>query len=426
MRELLIVIRREFLERVRTRAFLLGTFLFPLFLIGIYTIPFVIGSGGRQRTFALVNEAAPAVGDRIAARLTTVRPQGGRRGSNSYRVERVAGTLQANRTRLTERVQRKEIDGYIHVPADVLQASQVTLRGRNVTNEAMLRDVRTAATEVVQAERLRVAGLDGAQVSALVRPVRIDATRISGKGEEAGSAFANLIVAFVIAFLLYFLLAIYGQAVMRSVIEEKTSRIAEVLVSSISSSRLMLGKVLGVTSVALLQVSIWATIVALIASQYGRISQRLGTPPNLLSALKLEPSVALSALLFFVLGFFVYMALHAALGATVSSEQEVQQLAFFPAIPLILTSMLLPRIVGDPTGGLATAFGLFPLTAPMTMPSRMTVIEIPLWETAASLGLLALTAVAMAWFGGKIYRIGMLSTGKRPSFGEMMRWLRTA
>jgi ABC-2 type transport system permease protein len=427
MSEILSVFRREFLERVRSKAFVLGTILFPLFMAAMWIIPARMGSGGGNRHIVVVDQAPAGVGETVVQVLTAPQPAGGpARDRMTFTAERVARPLEQVRAELIGRVQRKEIDGYLYLPPDVVETSRAEYRARNVANFAVLKMVEGAATRAVQAARLRAAGLDGARVAALVREVEVGTGRITDKGEEGGSATSTFFLGYIVGFLVYLMILLYGMNVLRSVLEEKTNKIAEVIVSSMKASHLMLGKILGVGAVALLQVGIWGAIMGVAAARSDTLTARFGLPKGALDVVHVPPLTIAAVAAFFVLGFLLYAALYAALGAAVNSEQEAQQFQLMVMGPLIIPMAMVFRIVSDPLGSFATTLGMIPFTAPVTMAMRLSSAPVPPVQIFASLALLAATVLAVAWVAGKIYRVGILSTGKKPTLRELGQWLRMA
>ncbi len=425
MSEMLIVLKREFMERVRSRSFVLSTLLTPVFVGALMLLPVVLGGGGGERTLVVVDEGPAGIGDHVVGALGRP-PAEGDGDAYTFRVERVAGPLAGVRQDLNRRVLAEEIDGYLYVPPDVMRTNRVQYRARNVSNLRVERDIRRAVSEAVQGARLGAAGLDVGRVTALLQPVEVSASRITADGEQAGSAESGFILGYVLGLMVYMLVLLYGINVMRSVLEEKTNRIVEVIVSSMKATHLMAGKILGVGAVALLQVSIWVLMGTLAASASGGIATRLGLPAGALAGFRVDPWMLAAALGFFVLGFFLYAALFAAVGAAVNSEQEAQQFQTFAFLPLAAPILFIAKIVGDPLGRTATVLGMIPFTAPVTMPMRMAAAVVPAWQIALSLlGTLA-AVVVVAWIAGKIYRIGILSTGKKPSLRELGHWLRAA
>jgi ABC-2 type transport system permease protein len=423
MRNVLLIIRREFLERVRTKAFVLGTVLFPIFMVALIFLPALVKTGGGERTLVLVDQSPAGIGQKVADALQAPRPDD---NAIRYTIERVEGTLEPLRAGLNERVEKKEIDGYVVIGPDVLATNQVAFRARDVTKVQVVQDVETAVTAAVREQRLAGSGLTAAQVAQMVREVKVDAARITGEGQERGNLMATMGTAYVIFILFMQLIALYGQNAMRSVLEEKNNRIVEVIVSSVRPMHLMAGKILGLAAVALLQIGIWVSFVALIASQAAWLSSRFNISAGAFSALQLEPTVWVVLLVFFALGFVLYAAMYAAAGSTVTSEQEAQQLAFPLMLPLFVPIVFIIPILMDPLGTTARTLSLIPFTSPVVMPMRAVATDVPGWEIAASMALLVLGTVAVVWLAGKIYRVGILSTGKKPSMRELIQWLRMA
>lgn len=427
MPEVLLILQRELLERVRTRSFLLGTLLFPAFLAGTLILPGLVGEGGKTRRIAVVDEAPPGIASRFVELLTAPPPDpDAREEAGRYTVELVPGPLEAARARLNARVRAKTLDGYVVFPADALETNRVLYRSGTILGPTALREIRDAASRALQAERLRRAGLELGEVASLLRPAEIEQTRITASGEEGGDAQATFLFAYLLSFTIYLMVALYGVGVMRSVLEEKTNRIAELLVSSVRAPRLMAGKIAGVGSAALLQVLIWAALLALLVSQSETLAARFGLQPETIRALEIAPTTAALLVAYFLLGFFLFAALFAALGAAVTSEQEAQSLQMLLMLPLFLPLFFLVALTTDPLGRTATVLGLLPFTAPIAMPMRLAAGQVPGAQVAASLALLALALAAVAWVAGKIYRVGILATGKRPGLAELRRWIRMA
>ena len=423
MHDAWLIVRREFKERVASKSFLLGTLLFPLLMIALVLLPRVIGSGGAERTLALVNEGPPAVGDAFIAELSR-QPESA--DENTYRLLPVEGPFDQVRESLAARVREKELDGYVLLPPDVLERGTVVFRARNIGSLAVMRDLRSAGNRAVQSARISRAGIESSAVSALIAPVQVDEARITARGEERGGAISTFLTAYLVAFVTYLMTTLYGVAVMRSVLEEKTNRIAEVLMSTIRAPQLMVGKIIGVGSAAVAQVLIWVGIVAIVMSLVRRLGGRYAPPDAVAQALNVEPSTGVLLFLFFLLGFFLYASIFAIVGASVTSEQEAQSVQFLALIPLIAPLLFMESILNAPLGRTATTLGIVPFTAPIAMPMRMASTPVPGIEIALALVLLVLAIGAVSWVAGKIYRVGILSTGKRPTFAELIRWVRTA
>ena len=430
MREVLLVLVREFNERVRTRAFVIGTLIFPIFMIAVTLLPSLTGAG-KTRRLVVVDEGPPGIARALGAALQRGMVMPGdtqpsaRRRVNQYAVELISGPVISHRAELIRRIEADSLYGYVVVPADVRDSSRVHFRSTRVGDPGVLRDVRMAATEAVLMDRLEHAGLNMGNVATLVRPVGVDEGRVDERGEEAGSGQASFMIAYLVAFAIYMMIAMYGTGVTRSVLEEKNNRIAEVLVSSMRATHLMAGKVLGVGSAVLLQVIIWIALIALAVTQSDFLAQQFNFDPAALKAVTAQPATTAFLVAYFVLGFLLFAALFAALGAAVTSDQEAQSFQMLLMVPLFVPLLFLLQLTTRPLEPLARTLGLIPFTAPVAMPMRMASARIPLSEIALSLALLVVALAAVAWVAGKIYRIGILSTGRRPTLSELARWVRT-
>lgn len=430
MNELLIVVEREFLERVRTKSFVIGTLFFPIFMAGVLLLPTIIEEPEGERSVRVVDRSAEGVGALFIAALTApppgaepAEPVPGAAGMR-YSVE--PGDPEVSLDSLSALVLAEQIDAYVLLDRDFLSSGVVSLRARNITNRTMLRDIRAAATTAVQTYRLREAGLEPENVRRLMEPVTIQTARITESGEEGGGAEATFITAYVLAFLMYIVIAMYGHAVMRSVIQEKVTRVSEILVSTVRPVQLMAGKITGVSAAALLQIAIWAGLVVLVASQSELLQSQFGVAESTLELFRLDPGITATFLLLFVIGFLLYAALFAALGAAMSTEQEAQPFQMMLLVPLIVPLLFLAAITNEPEGSISTFLGYFPLTAPVALPMRLAAAPAAWGGIAASLGIMLLTAAVTSWVAGKIYRAGILATGKKASLADIFRWIRAA
>lgn len=427
MSELIIVLRREFVERVRTKSFILSTILIPVFMSLMFIVPILMETmrSGETQELVIVDESPPEVGDRIVASLSE-EPASDR--EDRFVVDRLRVPLATVQDSLNEAVLAETIDGYLWIPPDIVQSSEVGFRSRSVTDMDVQQQIGEAVTSAVRGARLRDAGLQVQELSSLLQPVEIDAASITREGEEGASGITGMMFSLVVGFILYFLILIYGVQVMQSVQEEKTNRIAEVLVSSMKASHLMLGKVLGVGFVALLQVVIWAVCAVILVTQRSRVAEALGTPPGMLDSfsLDIDPLTGVALGMFSILGFFLYAALFAAAGAAAESSEDAQRFTFPLIMPLIIPMFTFQAIMSSPEGTLATVLGWIPFTSPLVMPMRMGAGGTSTPEIAGTLLLLIVSVVGLTALAGKIYRIGILSTGKRPTVREMMTWLRAS
>jgi ABC-2 type transport system permease protein len=429
MREVLLVLEREFNERVRTRAFVIGTVLFPVFMIAILLLPTIAG-GSAARSIVVVDEAPAPIGSLfVSALMRTTGPNGvpirrGRGAALEYRVQVVKDPIDQVRSDLVQRIEAKELDGFVYLPASLADTGVVHYRSTRIGDARMMSDLRLAAGEAVHAYRLAQSGVDVQRVAELLTPVRLDGGRIDARGEDAGSAQSGFMFAYIVAMIIYIMIAMYGTGVTRSVLEEKNNRIAEVLVSSMRATHLMAGKVLGVGAAVILQILIWVGIIVLLISQSDWMAQQFGVNPAALNAIAAQPGTVALLAVYFVIGFLLFAALFAALGAAVTSDQEAQSFQMLFMVPLFLPLLFLMQLTTRPLEPLARTLGMIPFTAPVAMPMRMAAARIPVGEVLASIALLIATLFLTAWIAGRIYRIGILSTGRRPSMKELAHWLR--
>jgi ABC-2 type transport system permease protein len=425
MREMWIIIKREFRERVRTRAFLISTILLPLFTAGIFLVPRLIDRAGSGTEFriAVVDETPAAIGERLARGLHEA-PTSER--EDTFRIDLVSGPVAAVRDSLNALTRSEELDGYLWLPPDFLETGIAHYRSPIVTNMSLNQRLRAAASSAVQAERLDRAGLDGREVAAILVPARLETAQITRTGEEGGDAQSTMILAWVITFVLYLFIILYGTQIMQSVHEEKGNRIAEVLMSSMGAPHLLAGKIFGVGGAALVQILVWGSLLGIVALMRGQLAAALDIPVEALAALQIDPWVGLLLLLSALFGFFLYSAMFAAVGAATQDVQDAQQFVWVLIMPLIVPMILQFQIISEPHGTLATALSWIPFTAPLTLPLRMGATQVGAFEIVGSLTVLLLAIGLVSWIAGKIYRVGMLSTGKRASITDLWKWVRTA
>ncbi|MQA91265.1 MAG: ABC transporter permease subunit [Gemmatimonas sp.] len=423
MRELRIVMAREFRERVRSRAFFVSTLLLPIFAAGILLVPILLerATAADGYRIAVVDGTAAGLGSRVTAELIREAAVDSEASIDARYLSTPADLVQDS---LIGAVRSEDLDGFLVLGADLVDGGPAVYHGRVVTNVALVGRLERSVSEAVQAERLDRASLDPATVAALLRATRLQTAQIPTDDGEAGT-MSSMALAYIATFVLYFFILLYGAQVMQSVHEEKGGRIAEVLMSSVSAPQLLAGKVVGVGGAALVQLIVWIGFVVVAFTQRDRVATALGNP-GALDAVRFDFQGIFLLLLFALLGFLLYASLYAAVGAATRDMQDAQQFVWILVMPLIIPLILQVQIISDPQGMLATVVGWIPLTAPLAMPLRMGATAISAFEIAGSLLVLAMAVVATSWLAGKIYRIGMLSTGRRASLAEIWKWLRTA
>jgi ABC-2 type transport system permease protein len=422
MRKVWVVIRREFLERVRSRWFVIGTLLGPVMMLAIIVLPIMlVDTGARPRSVVVVDGA----GGDLGARLSNLLAQS---GSQAQAITAGAGALSRIADSLVHRVQLEAIDGVVILPPEAVDSGVVEYRGSNTLSTGDMQLLHALARQAVVAERLRRHGVDPDAVAQADRMVRLRTVTIRGnRADESGQA--TFFLAYMVWFLLYISIVLYGVQVMGSVVEEKSTRMVEVLVSSVDPFQLLTGKIVGVGAVGLLQMAIWSVFGKLILDrrlELATLADASGETARALAELSLPAvpaGMVVVSLLYFLLGFFLYAAMFAAVAAMVNTEAEARQ-AQIPVIMLLMVpTVLMVGILAEPDGNLAKVLGMVPVTAPIAMPVRYAATPIPAVELASSLLLLAGTVLGVVWVAGRIYRVGILMYGKKPGLREIVRWV---
>lgn len=441
MTKLVVVLKREYLERVRSKWFLIGTLLGPVFFGMITVVPILISAKTRTSTdlanVEVIDATGTGIGERIAAGLRqkfTVSP--------APQVRNVdAASLAREEDRAIIAVQNREIRGYLVLDSSTVSGRAARYAGRNASSMSDVEQISAVIRQQVLAQRLTSEGIDPVRVARLTGSrLQIATERIGDHGKEKGTGMGNVIFGYVVALLLYMMIVIYGQTIMRGVLEEKTTRVAEVVVSSVSTDTLLAGKIIGVGLVAITQVIAWIALSISFATYLLPILTKNMDAPAAAAAPGGTPSMAAMAaalpsltmgtgfalLGFFILGFIFYSSLFAAVGAMVNSQEDVQQ-ASMPVMLLLISSVIfMTPIMTNPGSSLARTMSLIPFSAPILMPLRMTLIPVPWFEIAASLGGVTIAGIAAIWISARIYRVGLLMYGKRPSLAELARWVRYA
>jgi len=420
VRKVAAVVRREFVERVRTKWFIISTVLGPIFLIGITILPAVLATRGGGARVALVDEGSGGFANRLLAQLQSD-------GRFAASVVASASAPAALTDSLTREVQAKRLDGFLEVTPAALESGRFEYRGRNVASIRDMELLKAAVRQAVTVERLTRRGIDPGVVQEAQQRIDLATLRITRQGATGESGEATFFLAYIVGFILYMAIFLYGVNVMRSVIEEKQTRIIEVLVSSLRPFELMLGKVIGVGGVGLFQMAIWGVTAAVLASYAQALFGVLHVTPEQAAQVQM-PAIGLGlvalVLAYFLLGYLIYSALFAVVGASVNTESEAQQAQMPVTMLLVVAIVLFPMVLNDPGGRMAVAMGIVPFFSPIIMPIRYTASEVPTGEVAVSLAVLAVSTVVVVWVAARIYRVGILMYGKRPNVKELLRWAR--
>ena len=422
-----LIIAREFMERVRKKSFIIATLLTPIFVVVMMVAPSLLMFYGTsdQKQVVVVDRSGLVVD----------------------KLESTAEVMFVNQSQLSKREacqaygQDSGVLGVLYVGSDIEQRDSVQL----ITNESssvMIEDgITRQLNAIVEREKLRaynIENLDGILASVATN-IELATYENNGTGEEdtmeSTSAGINYILGLMLGMMLYMLIILYGQMVLTSVVEEKSSRVIDVLVTSSTPFQIMMGKILGIALVAVTQIAIWAVLVvgaskflmpmvfsdALMATNDMMLQSVVGT----LGDTGYIAMLFVWLLLFVIGGFLLYASLYAAAGSAVDSVQEGQQYNTIIMMPIILSIFVMMSIFNDPNSPLAFWASVVPLTSPIVMIARIP-FGIPMWEIVTSLVVLYATFVVITWLASRIFRIGIFMHGKRPSWSELWRWIKSA
>lgn len=437
MHKVWAVVRREFVERVRTRAFLLSTILFPLFMGAMVVIPgFLMSRSTGTQRLALVDATSDGMGERMAQALDAARIGKGPDAPPRYIVTRfpAPGGTAAVRDSLLPMTggSRKSdggFEGILVVSDSTVTGGKAAYYGANVASFDDMRELEQTVRPVVIARRLEGLGVDLAQVMKSVQGIDVVTSKVANGKLTGQSGAATFALAYAMGFILYFSLLIFGNQVMTSIIEEKNNRIVEILASSLTPFQMMLGKVTGIGLVALLQIGIWAGAATFFSANQQKILGGMGVAtagPMPFTFPAMSPDLLVVFLIFFSLGFLLFAAAYAAVGAMCSTTQDAGQLQM-PVMMFVLAGFFsVFALIRDPNGTAAHVLSFVPMLTPFVIPMRYSISPLPALELGMAILITVLGMLAIVWIASRIYRVGILSYGKRATVRDMIRWIRTA
>lgn len=421
-----VIAQREYIQRVKTKGFVIGTLLGPIFMIALIAIP----------VFVMV-----AVDEQVTRKIAIVDETGVLADALDFPLEFEMVQLDVPIDTIRHMVEEQLLDGYLLLPADVLQgrgpASFYSRGGGGLMFSTQLQQV---VDRAVRQRRLVDAGAPDAVLRILNENVDVRMVKLTDQGEEADAATALAGIGYVMGFVIYICMFIYGAFVMRGVIEEKTNRIAELIASSARPFQLMMGKVLGIGAMGLTQFLVWCilgmgimgfggAIAALFIdpTEYG-LTETTNQQAVLDAAGVTIPQIPFSAfvlfVLFFIGGYLLYASLFAAVGSAVEQESDAQQFVLPIAAPIIVPMLMIGHVIESPDSALSFWLSIVPFFSPILMTVRIAATNVPLWQTILALALLGGAFLGSIWISSRIYRVGILMYGKKPSFTDIIRWLR--
>jgi len=409
---------------VRTKGFIIGTLLVPIIMIGFVALPIIFTQvkSEKQKNISVIDET-DIIYDEFAAALDDTLND----GRKKYLLNRVkvgSSGIDDTDKELRVKVTNNKIDGYIYISKDLFKNMQIDYYARIVTNLTENSRIQNALNRAVIKQRILNEGLEPSVVFKLTRNIYFRPIRIA-EGEKKEEGAQTFFIAYIFMFVLYMTIIMYGQFILQSVIEEKNSRVVEVLLSSLRPFDLMAGKILGMNLAAFTQYLIWA-VFAILIFPFGESIMSLFIEPsvNLPDIPSIPPMIFVYLIIFFILGYSLFSGLFATLGAIFNNEHEARSYVFLILIPLILPMIMMTYIIGNPDSSATVILSLIPFTSPIIMLSRICVSSPPIIEIVGSILILILAIIAELWVVSKIYRVGILMYGKKPKIGEVLKWIR--
>lgn len=425
--KILLVLKREYLTRVRTKSFILSTLLTPLVLIMMMGIVVYISIADEEieKKVGIIDETG-VLYDNLFELNTS----------------RYLDVSELSTDSIKTIVLNGDMDGYIILNEQNIDNTTLpTLVYGGSGGISFIKSVESDIRNVLRDEQLARSSVSDEVRAIFETRYEIESIKLTEDGEEEDNAIFGAFFGFILGLLIFMGVFGYGAVLMRSVIEEKTNRIVEVIASSVKPIELMIGKLFGVCVLAITQFTIWilayiglSIAAAPIAATFLG-SQTANLPdgakeisssfdPSKLEAFVVDPIIFIYFIVFFIIGFLIYAAIFAAIGAAVDSEQDTQQFMIPVMAPIMIGYFLNIRVMENPDSTIAVIGSLFPLTAPINMISRIAATEVPLFQILASLILMILTFMGLMWLAAKIYRVGILMYGKKPSYKELAKWIR--
>lgn len=440
MKRFFAVFKREYLQSVRKKTFLVMTVLAPFLMGGIVLLPALLATRGfGDRRVAVVDGTGrleAAFAERDAGKAE--RPK---RGDPFGKETPELGALNAEYVAAggkdpvqvaapwLEKIREPKkgepkLDGLLVVPAGVFDEppKPMTYYSRSATDLLAQQRLARIVGRAISRQRLTQRGIDPEEVTRLLTDVDVEGIQVTRTGEQKKGGKSNFLVGFVFVAMLFLPALLYGQEILRGIIQEKSDRIVEILVSSMRPIELLTGKVLGMAAVGLTQLAAWVAMAALLM---GMTDVGAATSELNLGQL-LRPGVAVSFLVFYLLGYLVYVCVYAFGGAIVNSEKEAQNFLTPILLVLMIPWFLVMPVILNPDSPMAVALSFVPVFTPITMFIRILVSQPPAWQVVLSILLSAATIFGMFWVTAKVFRVGILSYGKRPTVPELWRWLKEA
>ena len=420
-----LIIEREYLERVRKKSFIIVTLLMPILMIGLMVAPtlMMLYSTSDQKQIVVIDKSG-----RVADKLQP-----------SAEILFVEESVLSKAEACNVYNEESGIFGVLYIGEEIEARDSVQLITNSSLSPMLEENIATQISSIVEREKLLAYNIDNLdEILANVEThIELSTYLNDGTGAEESmestSSGMNYILGLVLGMLLYMVILLYGQMVLTSVVEEKSSRVLDVMVTTCTPFQLMMGKILGIALVAITQIGIWALLVIssskfllptlLPADIAATNDMMLGSVVGTLGDTGYIAMLFTYLLLFILGGFLLYASLYAAAGSAVDSVQDGQQFNTVIMLPIILSIIVMTSVFNDPNSSLVFWGSMIPFTSPVVMVARIP-FGIPTWEIVTSLLILYATFILTTWMAAKIYRVGIFMHGKRPSWGDLWRWIR--
>jgi ABC-2 type transport system permease protein len=430
--KILTIIRHEYMIRIKSKGFIIGTVLAPVGLLLLIAIPIVVAllSADQTSKMLAVVDYSSSVGVELV-----------KTDSTKYFL------TQDSESELKEQILSGTLDGFLVISKDILESGNADIYTSGGGGIGYMTLLQQNLNNIVRRSRLVDAGADPSTIELIEKRVSINSQKVTKEGVQTDYTAIYAGLGYALGFAIYMLMFIYGQLVMRGVIEEKANRIIEILASSARPIEIMMGKVLGIGLVGLTQVIAWIVLAALMLGAATPILSFITPDPAMMTAqmemmpqdsnpaieilqniadVSISPWIAIGFVFYFLAGYFIYSALFAAVGSAVDQEQDAAQLMIPITIPIIIPILFIFNIMSNPDGTLAVVLSLIPFFTPILMIVRVAATSVPIWQIATSVVLMFATFYGCLWVAAKIYRVGILMYGKKPNFKDLYKWIRTS
>ncbi|HKT13467.1 MAG TPA: ABC transporter permease [Terriglobia bacterium] len=422
MRKIWLIVKREYITRVRTKAFILGTLALPL-LSGAILVVSIFASGGTSRysvRITILDEVGglgSGVQKALAQNRSAVHPP--------PQVIRIVEHPSAqDEMYFDAQVASDDLDGVLVLPKGLVDGTvSAKFHATRMQALALLGPIERAVSDAVIARRLSAEGKKSRAMENVFKLAQVQLVTPASDKKEEDPSETNFAIAIIAGMVLYMTLIVYGMSTMHSVMEEKSTRMIEILVSSIRPFDLLAGKILSVGAVALTQYLVWAVTVGVLFASAASVTAMV-RPGAAVPGISISPSLLVYLVIFFLAGYFLYSALYAAAGAIVSTDEEARQVQMPLTLMILCSFMLFNVILNNPNSTLSIILSMTPFLSPILMTLRVAMETPPLWQIVLALAFSIATTIYVVRISAKIYRVGILMYGKRPSIKEMRRWLR--